>query len=542
MNSVLDRLLPAAAGVILMGVLAAAPGGAAQAAEEKPAGDSPLLVSESLMLALEHWSDPATSLEWLALETHPEALHDYVRDVKGALRGRGLLEHLQLSYPQAYEGIMATLPAEDQTDAEALAQLISGHERDYALLQAELEPSGLDFERWARSRQPELVAAFEREAPSPASRGVSLEAFVDSLDDAALSSEARRLFDVIAMPWDPLKNCTCWTVATFPHQPDPWQVEINENYNHSWGSFRVKRQQLNYRVAARGAAKDIDFYRRSRHTTYEAERSKNTNYAEMRVRMHCTRNGQPGGVECSGNVCSGQLASRISYGSRVHQRVAFGGPWSKEARSLAADLAMLRYDPPGPPPQQTLFSKGVAVSGFTSSNWQSQALIQVLTTAAQVGLTMAMDGSSAASLLQGNLVNDTITALFGLIKREGSQGTRQQDMYASWDTAGSAPIALLPNQTHLFQLETFSKVYGRGYGGDSESWANIDSAAWFAAVARNYQCPAHVQAPSPRAWWFWSTSGAPMSPVTLQNLVRNYVTAELGTMPSNVSQPIAHFP
>lgn len=541
MNSLIHRVMPAAAGAVLLGLLAATPGGTALAADEGRAGDAPLLVSESLMLALEHWSDPAASLELLALETHPEALQAYVRDLRPALRGNSLLEHLRSAYPEAHAGISETLPAEALNDAEALALMIAGHEQDYARLQTELKPAGLEFERWARGRQPELVAAFEREAPSPASRGVPLEAFVESLGDEALTREVRGLIGVL-LPWEPLKNCACWTIASFPHQPDPWQVEINENLNHSWGSLPTKRQQLNYYVAARGAAKDINFYRRSRHTTYEVERSKNTNYAEMRVRMLCTQNGQPGGVECGGNTCSGQLASRISYGSRVHQRVAYGGPWSKEARSLAADLARLRYDPPGPAPMQTLFSKGVAVSGYTSSNWQSQALIQVLSTIAQVGLTVAMDGSSAASLLQGNLVNDTITALFGLIKREGNQGSRQQDMYVAWDTAGSSPITLLPNQTHLFQLETFSKVYGRGYGGDSESWGNIDSAAWFAAVARNYQCAAHVSAPAPRAWWFWATSGAPLSATTLQNLVRNYVHVELGALPSNTHQALGQFP
>jgi hypothetical protein len=275
---------------------------------------------------------------------------------------------------------------------------------------------------------------------------------------------------------------------------------------------------------------------------WEVDRIKGTNFSHMRVRMLCTKNGEPGGMECGTGTCRGDLDVRIAYGSRVGQQVNYGGPWSKEARALSSDWAQLKYDPPGPAPMSTLFSKGVAVSGFTSSNWSSQAIIQVLTTAAQVGLVVATDGSAAGTLLEGDLVNDTITALFGLVKREGSPSSHHQDMHAAFDTANTAPIALLPNQTHLFELDTLAKVYGRGYGGDSHSWANVDSSAYLTAVTRNYQCGAGTQAPTPRAYWFWSTAGAPYSSTTLQNLVGSYVQTELGVWPSNVSQQVGQFP
>jgi len=182
------------------------------------------------------------------------------------------------------------------------------------------------------------------------------------------------------------------------------------------------------------------------------------------------------------------------------------------------------------------------VSGFTASNWNSQAIIQVLTTAAQVGLVVATDGSGAGALLEGDLINETLTALFGLVKREGSPSSHHQDMFVAWDTANSSSIQLLPNQTHLFELNTQAKVYGRGYGGDSKSWAGVDSSAYLAAVTRNYVCSAGVSAPTPRAYWFWATSGTPHSSTTIQNLVRNYVQTELGVLPNNVNQQVGQFP
>ncbi|WP_395788854.1 hypothetical protein [Aquimonas sp.] len=499
-------------------------------------------VSASLMDVLEGWSDPVTGIEEFAFEQHPELIDAYAAALSRLYGGRPLLEHVAKTYPSAYAEITAELPRESQTDAEVLAWLMSAREADYIALQREpaVRAAGLVFAEFAARAYPHIVAEVERGAASPASRGVALLDYVEELRDPELSAEARRLIGTIK-PW-PLKPCACWTVLTFPHQPDPWQTEVNQNHNSSWGWPVKKVQQMNYSVTARGAAKDINFYRRSRHHTWEVDRIKGTNYSHMRVRMLCTQNGQPGGVECSGQSCRGDLAVRVAYASRVGQQVAYGGPWSKEARAVASDLAQLKYDPPGAAPMTTLFSKGVAVSGFTATNWNSAAIIQVLTTAAQVGLTVANDGSAAGALLEGNLVNETITALFGLIKREGNQSSHHQDMFVAWDTANTAPISLVPNQTHLFELDTMAKVYGRGYGGDSHSWGNVDSSAYLAAVTRNYVCSAGTSAPTPRAHWFWATSGTPHSSTTIQNLVRNYVQVELGVLPTNVSQQVGQFP
>ncbi|SDD46867.1 hypothetical protein [Aquimonas voraii] len=512
------------------------------AAADVDGGDSgERIISANLMNAIESWSDPLDTLEAAALERYPELIHRYAQ-LLGRHYRQGLLAHLQVQYPEAYAEITRELPAERTDDAEILAWLMSAREADWQALQAEpnLAAGGLGFAEVAAREFPQVLAEVEAGGLSPAGRGEALLDHVAALGDEDLQLEARRLIGTLTpLPW---KNCICTTVLTFPHQPSPWQTEINENHSSSWGSLPKKERQLNYSVSARGAAKDINFYRRSRHNVWEVDRIKGTNYSHMRVRMLCTRNGEPGGVECGTGTCRGDLAVRIAYGSRVGQQVDYGGPWSKEARAVASDWAQLKYDPPGAAPMTTLFSKGVAVSGFTASNWNSQAIIQVLTTAAQVGLVVATDGSAAGALLEGNLVNDTITALFGLVKREGGPSSHHQDMHAAWDTANSSPIALLPNQTHLFELDTLAKVYGRGYGGDSKTWANVDSSAYLTAVTRNYTCGFGTQAPTPRAYWFWSTPGAPHSSSTLQNLVGSYVQTELGVWPSNVTQQVGQFP
>ncbi len=526
---------------LLLGLGLTALLGATSAFAQDDADAGERIVSPALMDVIESWSDPLDTLEAAALERHPELIHRYAQ-LLGRHYRKGLAAHLAEAYPEAYEEIAREIPAERYSDAEAVAWLMSTRDADWSGLQSEpgIVAGGLGFAQVAAREFPRLVAEVEAGSTSPARRGIALLDHVADLRDPELEAEARRLVGTFKPL--PLQNCRCSTVLTFPHQPDPWQTEVNENHSSSWGRLPKKERQLNYFVGARGAAKDINFYRRSRHNTWEVDRIKGTNYNQMRVRMLCTQNGLPGGVECGNGTCRGDLAVRVAYASRVGQQVAYGGPWSKEARAVASDWAQLKYDPPGAPPMTTLFSKGVAVSGFTSSNWNSQAIIQVLTTAAQVGLVVATDGSAAGALLEGNLVNDTITALFGLVKREGNQSSHHQDMYVAWDTANTAPITLLPNQTHLFELNTLAKVYGRGYGGDSKSWANVDSSAYLTAVTRNYQCGLGTQAPTPRAHWFWATAGAPHSSTTLRNLVGNYVQTELGVWPTNVSQQVGQFP
>lgn len=511
-------------------------------AERIDDGKGPVrLISADLMSSLESWSSADASVELVALEEAPEAIIQYTDTVRSAYEGRTVSEHFAAAYPEAVGAYFDALETEQVTDeADFVAFVMSSEQDAYSKWQQEKALGENTFESFVGRNFPHLVVRAEELSVSPADRRISLVEHLYALERDDLVGEATDLLGSLTETTDP---CVCWTVASFPHQPDPWQAEAGEYHNNEWGWAPKKKERFEFSLAGRGAGKDFNYYRRSNHTTYEVARNR-TNYdAQMRVRMHCTENGNLGGQACEGSTCTGELAMRTAYSSRVYEKVDVGGIWSKRSQARMGDAAALLFDPPGPAPQQRLFEKGVAVAGDVKTGWNAAAGLQILQTVAQVALVIAGDGTSAASLLEGNLLDETYNAIIGLIEREGTEGSKQVDMQVAYDTAGSAPFTLLPNTTLAFDLDTVSDLYSRGYGGTSQSWGNIDSSFHMVGVARNYQCAAGVTAPTPRAFWLWSGSNnAPQSATTLGNLVANWVAAELGAWPTNASQQRAQFP
>lgn len=507
--------------------------------------DTPMIVSPELFSALGGWSEASSSVLSVALDESPEAIYLYTDELRDAYRGLTVAEHFEKKYPETFKAYLEmTEQKEVQDPADFVAFVMATEDRTFSKWQQERELEGNTFDAFINRNFPEIAQRAEREKETPAARGISMSEYVRTLDNEKLSFELDRLLDKVKGTGvgTPKSLCQCWTIASFIHQPDPWQVEPIEDYDHEWG-WPKKKEELDFYTAGRGAGKDYNFRRKSRRTLYEVSRSR-TNYdSAMHVRMHCTQNGQIGGVNCQGSTCVGELAMRTAYASRVYEKVDVGGVWSKRSRMRVGDAAALLFDPPGPAPEQRLFEKGVAVAGDVKTNWSAENGLTLLQTVAQVGMVLATDGSSAASLLEGNLLDETYNAIIGLIKREGSEGSKQVDMHVAYDTVNTAPFSLLPNTTLAFNLDTGSEIYSRGYGGTSEGWGNIDSSHYMAGVARNYQCAPNVAAPAPQSFWLWSGGpNAPQSSTTLQNLVRNWVSVELGTTPPNTNQQRGAYP
>lgn len=523
--------------ILSLALAATLTAGGAQAQEEIR------VVSSGLMDALEIWSSPSASYEGIALETQPQLIHGYLPEVESHLGGRPLSEVFAEQLPQTLAefktaiGGEGTVAGGEIDSAELLAYAMATNSQEYAAWQDGLSAAGVGFSTFVERNHPEVVAEVTRLNVTPADQGIGLIDFVNSLGDAALTEEALRFYGTIQRK----KDCNCWTVVNFPDQPVGWTTEINENISDSWGWPR-KRRNLNYYVYGRGASRDLNFWRKAEHTLWEVVRDKSTNVSSMRVRMSCTRNTSTGEA-CTGPTCRGEFVARIGYSSRVYERHDVGGMWSREAQALTADHAKLTYDDPSAAPPTTLFNKGVAVSGQYQSGWNAGAIANVLYVAGQVALVVAGDGSGAATLLSQDLINTAVNGIAGLITHSGSPGSRQRDMMAAWDNSASTPIILYPNQTHIFDLKASSRLYGRGYGGRSETWGNIDSANYFVGVGRNYQCASNVNPPVARAHWNHGRSpNAPYNTATLQSFVGTFAQTELGIYPPNTGSAPGQFP
>ncbi len=492
------------------------------------------LVSNDLFDLLEQWSGEGIGYEETALDAYPEAIESYVDEVRDIYLGRSLGEHFVANYPEAADEYMQATEGEISEDADFVAYVMGHRQAEYQRWQAEGDlQNGGRFDQHVARYHPEVVAQTEAANVAPAAKGITLTTFARDLGREDLVEEI-----LSVLPPTPAGDCECWVAMATPSQPYDTELEIDEHVNESWG-FPKKRKRLDYTVTSLGVAKEMDFDRYTRHTLWEQDRTKGANHSQLRVRPHCTESGVAGGQQCQGATCTGELALAVEYATRVREEVDVGGIWSKRARTVAADTAFLRYDPPGPGAEMILFEKGVGVSGDTKTGWSLEGIVQSIVAGTELVTNIVEEGVDG---IEEDLLNEFLSGIFSLTTREGDPGTHDEDMYVRFDTANSVPFPLPANTTQLFTLDTKAYVYSRGYGGRSESWADVKSSHFISGVARNFQCSGGATPPEPGACWLWGTGGGPHSSGTLQGLVSDFVYTELGATPSGTSEQRNCFP
>ncbi|MCH9648446.1 MAG: hypothetical protein K0U98_09415 [Deltaproteobacteria bacterium] len=489
------------------------------------------LVSNDLFDALEGWSGVPVSSEEVALSSYPEVIRSYAAAAGGLYPERSLSEHFAQNYPAAAGQFEQVTGGAVTDDGDLITYVMGDRYGDYQLWQEEaVLQNGGTFQDYIARHHPQVVEQIEAANRTPAGQGVPLATFVGAQGREDLDEELRTILTPTDCPSS--RCCKCWVVMTLPSQPYDFEMEeleADDVYVPPFG-----RRIDKYAVLSQGVARTILFELRLANHLGEKEITKTANYSNLRVRLLCTDDGVPGGRQCQGAACSGELAMAVEYGSRVFENIDVAGwPASRRAQLVAADTAFLRYDPPGPASEMTLFEKGVAVSGDFKTEWDSEAVIEVLLAGTELAIVIGTYGASAA--LSDDLGDRLLNGIVGLVKREGETGNNTEDMKVLFDTAQSVPFALTPNITHLFQLEAESKIYARGYGPLSVHEAQIQSSKYIAAVARNFQCSGGATAPKPGACWHWASGGAPHSSATLQNLVRDFIYPELGAVPTGLS-------
>ena len=261
------------------------------------AQEAPRIISPELFEALESWSESTASIEAVALDQNPEAIIGYSQSLRDVYEGKTLSEHYAAAYPEAHAEYLAMLEAEVVADEDDFAAFAMTHEESYDRWQSEAALEGATFDQFVDRNFPDIKQTVEGSF-TPADTGVTMTQHLYDLGREDLINELDTILGTIK--GGTKTTCVCWTVATFPHQPDPWQAESPDTYNHSWGWPVKKRKEHSFYTQGRGGAKHFDFYRKSKHTVYEVSRNR-TNYdAQMRVRMHCTQSGQLGGAQCEG--------------------------------------------------------------------------------------------------------------------------------------------------------------------------------------------------------------------------------------------------
>ncbi len=495
-----------------------------------------LQVSPELMIALEEWSSPGVSLETLAAEQYPEAIIGYSQKVEAIYQGLTIPEHFANKYPEVYAEVIE-VTRDGAIDSASFAAYVMTHmPAVYAKWQQEdiLVTYGLTFSKFVSGYHPEILEDLAVKSETPASRGKLFIDFVQGLENGeelyplALSL----LQEVEAIPFDPTFDCECWMTVAFERTPTDWRIQRDRRDTPRPRAISEGRMSLEAR--AKGAAREVDFYRLSRNQQHTAGALLQINSSAMRVRMHCTEAGVLGGQECRGSGCSGDMATRVIYASDLSEEVFSGWFFPHGSESLAADEAELTHSSPGS--SRTLFEKAAAVAGSTQVTWNLQALSTIVQGFGNA-VEQAASGDANWGAVVGNLLDSTVQGIAGLLTVEGQNGPLSQEWYVAYDTTADGPIRLRPNETHVLQLDSRAEVRGTGHGIRSESWADIESGYSFAAVFRNFSCNLGAGAPDSGACWSWATSGEPMTIGDFKGGISAFVSTELGwnpaTLPNN---------
>lgn len=491
------------------------------------AQEQPGIVSSRLMDAFESWSDAKTTYEDLALESHPELIESYKTALENHL-DQSLVDVFAATLPATLARYSTAIGGETDDAADLLAFALGEDGEEYRAWQNSLSTAGLNFTNFIKSHHPGMAAVLADANTTPASRGIGLLDYVESLGDPDLFDEA-----VAAVGTLPRTPCVCKTFVGFLEQPYPWIHQID--YDDDDPNGPAKRN-IDYDVWGRGAARDIDLYRWTKKQLWQEDHFQLGNTSSMRMRMVCLKSNEQ---FCDG-PCVGEVTARVGYASRVYEKHDVGGIWSKEAQSMAADLATLTYSGPAPI-GPALFEKGVAVSGQYHSGWNPGPIADALFSLA--GLTAAVVADPATALTS-DLINPLVEGLAGLVTHEGTPGAHSRDMQVTWENTNN-PIYLMPNQTHIFELRGESLVYSRGYGKYSETTSSVDSGLILLSVARNYQCGTNVVPPSQRAYWLKiGNSNTVYDSGTLQNDLLNFIQVEMGLSPnpSLLTPTVSAFP
>ena len=510
-------------------------------ADDEPGEETPsFVVSSEFMDTLEAWSSPSATAETLALDSRPELIEEYAALAEEHHGGRPLAEVFAEQLPQTWAEIAAALGTGEDGEAPAAADLLAyamaGGSEEFQVWQAALADQGADFRGFVAESHPEVMEELATTGLSPADQGVGLRDFAEAKGTAG---------GLDALAFEPqtqqhLLKCSCFTTVSFDDFPrSNWHMQAENHWSNRSGLFKRKLDQFDYTLWSRGVARDLEFNRRSEHQVTEQQRdARGQNYSRMRVNLTCLRmpvlvGSNPKACPAA-DACTGKLYASVGYGSRVYENHSVGGVWTRDAKTLSADLARLTYQASGSPIQ--LFAKGVAVAGSFQLDWS-----HVRDLATQFyGPGMPLLTAPFGSTIPGTS-NPSISGFAGLTFLTGVAGSHSLIMKAGWGNLYQ-PYTMQAGQTHTFLLGADSRAYGRGLGGQSDTRNHLDSAYYLMAMTRNDSCPPGGYGPGDRA--FWNYAGAPDAPYdlnALRDLVRDNARYA-GSGVSNVNTVPGQYP
>ncbi|MCF6301167.1 MAG: hypothetical protein L3J52_08640, partial [Proteobacteria bacterium] len=499
---------------------------AAESGPTSPDDSGNYMVSSQLYDAIESWYSGYSQtmpLVTFVLESNDNLFMQWMGEIEQQLPLETLNDYFITNFPNDYQEAKQAL---GRIELESFVYYLQA--RNPALFSiwqsAQLESRQLSLKQFLRHQEPDLLAEWNESVQSPKVNryGSFSQLLTRETYSNELKTEGLRLLDKIQDRGGEDSDCVCSIVSAF--QALPVDRETDTDLHEVYKNNGTLKEHIRFDEAAKGAVHSGDLTRYIKSGLNTADFSR-ANHVTLRASILCLGANND---ECDTGICTGEMDLQAEYGSKVYVKTDVSGVWSKASVSLAADTVKLIYDPPGTVTEQVLFNKGLAVEREQKTTWNEDAFMSLLEGTLGIVTLIATDGASIADL-EFNMLDKTVSGILGLISHSGNgSGVVNKTFYANYDTATTAPILMESGKSYRIELSSLGRVFGRGWGAETWSWAKYNSSSWFVSAIKNYSCDEGVIPPGRAGFWSYSSEGGPHSNNTLAHNVNSFLYTELG--------------
>jgi|GEM_PF-3075565 len=521
-------------------------------------------ISEELFNLIQDWQLTAfktMDLEEFVIETDENLYFQWLKTLEKNPGEDQVRQYMQEAEPAFFKRYLATI--ERQGNAFTVSQFVdhlrTKNRTAYTLLNTHvLLPNAAHLQGYMQRHGQKLLAVWEEDKQ----KGTyniqgSLAQYIDNNHETSrVVEEAKIVLANMGVLEDRLptgkrghgdndfqdrgSECNCSVTVTNAGNPN--NTNTPHTYNPQGGieyknNGSVKRSWSLDRTAI-GAAHSL---RADRFTTglrdNEVDSSLTTNYRSATLSLGCI---DEMSYTCAG-FCTGEIVAEAQYHADLKADLHISGGISvKHGTAVAADRGKLSLISAGlfGPSESVLFNKALGVEREHQTEYDSDALMGLVKSAAGIASTVltGASGTAIAGAISADAASDIVTNAIGLVKKTGKSSSYiDKDMLAYFSTTGLlSNIPFDNNSTRTFKLASDGRVHVEGRNGNHNSgWAQVDSAYYLAVGAKNFNCSGDVTSipANTSNWSYGRSANSEMSATTLQNNLSAFLNLEMSQTP-----------
>lgn len=338
---------------------------------------------------------------------------------------------------------------------------------------------------------------------------------------------------VAPTPSPPTSTCTCKHVVSFPDTPSTFQKTTDPVVESDSADKKDQWWDEEWKAAHYGELY-AHVLKESHLTSFDIANIRNQgNFGGIRYKLQCLNSAL---LECG--LCHARLDEYAHYASNIQTHVDGKGALFRkfEGKVSAGDGAKLVTTiQNGEVPQ---FEKAGMITMDAKSEYDGEKVLGVIKGIIGLGteVVKAVAGAPPDPVKITKWTTETVKNLFGIVKYEGTVGTKSHSVRVTYDSVSNAvdpSHSIRSNVDYTMKLTTAGSIIFEGRG----SWAKTNNSYYGSAFAvaltvKQIVCEPGVQTiPKPLgAWSYAKTFRSPYtSTATLQSNVRDFLQTSFGT-------------